>query len=373
LNNRSLDIACVQKEEQFHSLLSEWNRLAEATGLDSVFLRHEWFQAAWQWAKQDAELRILCMRDASDLVGICPLIRRRSRHRRLITHALEFLTVPDTQLCDILVAPESRQDVLEALIQHLQQTRREWDVLILDKLSRTSGTAELLRAALQRERFGGLIESAGSNLYVRLDEGWRAFYGRRSRRLKKGNNLAANRLKKAHSKIEIQWFRGTDIDARSADNALEVAMGLSSRSWKKGTGLTLDRVGPGAFIRTLTPHARDQGWLSLWLLSVDGIPIAAEYQLIYKRKVHALRADFDSAYEELSPGTYLNWKLVEKLFDYDADYYYMGPGGRPYKKRWAEGFEALDRVIGFGKTFRGRTLDILECHALPVARRILRR
>jgi CelD/BcsL family acetyltransferase involved in cellulose biosynthesis len=349
LNYRSLDIACVKQEEQFHSLLSEWNRLAEATGLDSVFLRHEWFQVAWQWAKQDAELRILCMRDGSDLVGICPLIRRRSRHRGLITHALEFLTVPDTQLCDILVAPESRHDVLHALIQHLQQTRREWDVLILDKLPRTSGAAESLQTALHGEGFGGFIESAGSNLYVRLDEGWKAFYGRRSRRLKKGNNLVANHLKKAHSNIDIQWFHGTDIDTRSADNALEIAMALSSRSWKRSTGLTLDRVGP------------------------DGIPIAAEYQLIYKRKIHALRADFDSAYEELSPGTYLNWKLLEKLFDYDAEYYYMGPGGRPYKKRWAEGFEALDRVVGFGKTFRGRTLDILECHALPVARRILRR
>jgi CelD/BcsL family acetyltransferase involved in cellulose biosynthesis len=372
LNNRSLDIACVQQEEQFYSLLAEWNRLADATGLDSVFLRHEWFDAAWQWVKQNADLSILCMSDGRDLVGICPLIRRRSRHRGLVTRTLEFLTVPDTQLCDILVASERRQDVLEALIQYLGQRRREWDVLILDKLPRTSGTAESLRTALQREQFGGLIESAGSNLYVRLDESWEAFYGRRSRRLKKGNNLVANRLKKAHSNIDIQWFRGTDIDTRSADNALEVAMVLSSRSWKKGTGLTLDRVGPGAFIRTLTPHARDQGWLSLWLLSVDGIPIAAEYQLIYKRKIHALRADFDSTYEELSPGTYLNWKLLEKLFDHDADYYYMGPGDRPYKKRWAEEFEALDRVVAFGKTFRGSTLNILECHALPVARRILK-
>jgi CelD/BcsL family acetyltransferase involved in cellulose biosynthesis len=359
-NNIGLDITCVQREDQFYSLISEWNRLAEATGLNSVFLRHEWFDAAWQWVKQECELCILCMSSRGDLVGICPLIRRRFTQRSLGVRAIEFLAVPDTQLCDILVAPAHHRYVVEAMVAYLDRTRREWDILKLDKLPPASRTAELLRTRLEGERFGTFIESARSNLYVRLDESWEAFYWRRSRRLKKGNNLVANRLKRRHENIDIRWFRGPNTDAKAVEDALEVAILISSRSWKKETGLSLDHKGPGAFIRALTHHAHDQG-------------VAAEYQLIYKRKVHALRADFDHAYEELSPGTYLNWKLLEQLFDDDVAYYYMGPGGRPYKKRWAEGSESLDRLFGFSKTFRGRTLSIMERQVLPVARRILRR
>ena len=146
---------------------------------------------------------------------------------------------------------------------------------------------------------------------------------------------------------------------------------LSSKSWKNSTGLTLDNPGPSAFISRLTGHAHKQGWLSVWLLKFDDTPVAMEYQLVYDGVISALRSDYDPAYEKLSPGTYLNWKMLEQLFNEDYGYYSMGPGGNTYKFRWAEEFPDQYRMTLYNRTWRGRLLGLLELKLRPMKRTIV--
>jgi CelD/BcsL family acetyltransferase involved in cellulose biosynthesis len=120
----------------------------------------------------------------------------------------------------------------------------------------------------------------------------------------------------------------------------------------------------------LTQHAQQRQWLSLWILELDSIPVAMEYQLIYGGHVYALRADFRSAYHDLSPGTYLNWKLLERLFATDLTAYHMGIGENPYKLRWTEEFHEHWRLLIFGKTMRGRLLRAAKTHLKPGMRRL---
>jgi CelD/BcsL family acetyltransferase involved in cellulose biosynthesis len=96
------------------------------------------------------------------------------------------------------------------------------------------------------------------------------------------------------------------------------------------------------------------------MLSLDGQPAAMEYQLSYKGNVSALRADYDLSYEDMSLGTYLNWKLLQQLFTSDLQYYSMGPGDNAYKRRWAEDYPPLYRIVGFNNTIRGLMLRLLQ-------------
>ncbi len=283
----------------FQALKAEWNALAERAHPSSVFLRHEWFDAAWAWRQQDCRLNLLRVHDAQRTLGIVPLVRRRGTDAGLQPRILEFLTVPDTQLCDLVCAPEDRPAVVGALIGAIAAPTALCDLLDLRYLPASSTTLSELAAAVAAQRLKLHQAVTDSNLYIDLDGEWAAFYAQRSRRQKKANNLIANRLKRAAQSIELRWLRAETLTPETLRQTLATVAEISAHSWKRATGLSLDRPGPGAFIQRLAAHAHRNDWLSLWLLQLDGVPVAMEFQLNYDGQLHALRADYDQTRSEL--------------------------------------------------------------------------
>jgi CelD/BcsL family acetyltransferase involved in cellulose biosynthesis len=358
----------LSEYEDFFALKDEWNRLASATKPDCVFLRHQWFDAAWRWLRTDCALRILVYHRQSKIVGICPLIVKRERYRSMPVRKTGFLAVPDTQYCDLLVTPEDHEEVCRALAGALAASSSEWDVLDLEYLATDSPTVGFLIDALNAKGLRSISAAGGENPYISLVGGWQNFYAGRSRRLKKNNNLVANRMKAAGN-IRLMRLDAT-AEPSSVWQALEHVVALSARSWKQHTGLTLDNARPGAFVQELTRHAIEQDWLLLWLLYLNDILVAMEYQLTFNGHVHALRADFDETYRDLSPGSFLNWKILEALFEERAQCYWMGPGGNSYKLRWTDDASTLARIVAYSNTWRGKTLWLLRQQMLPRLRRL---
>lgn len=358
------DIVVIEEAAAFEDLKQDWNRLALLTRPDSVFLRHEWFDAAWQWLRREHALSVLRVEREGEVIGLCPLVRTRKVRHRLGLRCLEFMTIPDTQECDILALPSCHGAVVAAMFRHLAQ-RGDWDLLDLRTLPADSPTLAAAEATAMEEGLAWQRHAHECNPGIRLEGPWQEYYGRRSRRLKKGNNHVANRLRRSGTSVEIVHL----ADCRGMEDAFEALVSVSAASWKRETGLTLDQPGPGAFIRRLTEHACREGWASLWLLRLDGKVAATEYQLQYHGIVSALRADFDSSFDEFSPGTYLNWKILEALFEGGRHYYAMGPGQNDYKLRWAEEYPQLHRFVAYNRTLRGRLLSGIDLYLKPLLHR----
>ena len=362
----------ITDENRFHDLAKDWNRLRHDCGCRSIFLSHEWFDAAWQWARRDSEFWLIAIRQNDALVGLCPLVRRRIQSRGITLRKLEFLTVPDTQFCDVIVVPALAEPVTQAIARFLDEQKREWDMLELRLLPQDSTAAQTLAPALEQAGMRTQITAVGENPWIDLSQGWDAFYASRSRSLKKKNNLIVNRLRKA-GHIEIEWIHPESGAPADFSAALQTVIDISAKSWKQDTGNSLDQAGPNAFIQRLSQHAALQGWLSIWLLKLDGKPLAMEYQLIDAGRIFALRADFDSACpQELSPGSYLNLHLLERHFESGMAQYCMGPGDNPYKYRWADRAHALYRLSAYSPTLKGRWLALLALKIKPLLRRWFR-
>lgn len=367
---RDAAVRIVSRVDEFEALREPWNALA-ARCAGEPFLSHAWFEAAWQWRRETASLRLLCLFAGDSLRAVLPLVASRRRVAGIPLRELGFLTVPDTQCCDLVVADADRAAAAAAFGRELAARRSEWDVLRLDYLRPDSRAAAELRTALAERGFPPEVAAAGENPYVALDASWDAYYDTRSRRLKKANNLAANRLRKM-GEPTIEWLApgcgtGADVERVTRD-----ACAISARSWKSSTGNSLDNPGPGAFVRRLSELAHGRGWLSVWVLRIDDAPVAMEYQLVAGGSVYALRSDFDASVEEqASPGSYLSRQLVERLFDRGLARYFMGPGRNPYKYRWNQGAEPVFRMTVHGRTWRGRALRAWE-RALKPAARIVR-
>ncbi len=351
----------------FLGLRTAWNALVEGAERPSVFLRHEWLDAAWHWQPDGAVPLILVFRDdAGEPVGIAPC-SLQPRQDRLGRHtALTFLAVPDTQLCELITGPSHYAVVARSLLRWLKDNRRLWDVLDLGLLPADSPLPEALSDGTDGLPVGA--GSHGANSYIELDGDWEGYYRRRTRRWKKAQNHVTNRLRRT-GPLAVSWLR----TPAEAPRALAEAIDVSARSWKGSTGNSLDAPGPQAFIRRLTELAAANGWLSVWVLYLEGRPIAVEYQLRYGSSFHALRADYDGELADLSPGSYLNRLLLEGLFRTVRGRYYLGPGDNAYKLRWSDLGEPLVRAQAPGLTLRGRSRRLLHRGIRPMADRLRRR
>jgi len=360
-------LARITDWSAFARLRAEWNALVAQCARPSVFLTHEWFDAAWQWKGRESSLSILCARRAEQLVGALPLVASRRASRSGMRRVLESLTVPDTQLFDMLVLPNDRERVADGFADFLAKHHDEWDMLELGYLPEPSVTATVLSGALRRRGYKLAVETDGANPYIDLEGTWGAYYSTRTRSLKKANNLAANRINKV-GEVRIRWHEPGLVDAARLGEIVDALVSVSSRSWKRETGNSLDNPGPQAFIRRLSELAAERSWLSVWTLDIDAAPVAMEYQLVCDGGVHALRADFDAAFGEVSPGSHLNRALMERLFGGRFRRYYMGPGENIYKLRWTERSEALQRLSAYARTARGRLAALVDLSLVPLAR-----
>ena len=263
-----------------------------------------------------------------------------------------MLTIPDSQVCDVLCAPADGVEVTNAFAATLCDDTR-WDKLSLDFLPPNGPGIGLLVPALRRRDLGVAERDGGRNFFIDLSGMWTEYYGTRSRKLRKAMNLASNRLHKIGD-VQIERISASNCDRSQLQGVLDALIDISAKSWKHSTGNSLEQPGPQAFIRCLSERAFEQDWLAIWLLRVGGKTLAMEYDLLFEDSVHALRADFDAACVRTSPGTHLFRHLLEHLFASDFTRYYMGRGQNAYKMRWSNEGELLRRVIAYNRTPNGR-------------------
>lgn len=362
-------VRLVTSAADLAALRGPWNEVAANCRGRSLFLAHEWFDAAWQWRQATTRLYVLCYYRAQRLAAVLPLAAQAANARGVAVRELTFLTVPDTQWCDVVVAESDVEDAVAAFASELQRRQAEWDVLRLKYLSAHSVAGSVLGAALAKLRLAVRCVDAPGNCYIPLDGTWADFYATRSRRLKKANNLAGNRLRRA-GEVRIDWHAPGIPGAGAIDDIVARVTSISATSWKSETGNSLENPGPQAFIRRLSDLATERRWLSIWLLSLDGRPAAMEYQLIADGDVFGLRSDFDAGLEDVSPGSTLNRHMLEQLFSRGLHRYYMGPGNNAYKHRWTDQVEPVRELTAYGRTLTGRGLALWEATLKPATIRL---
>ncbi|HOX90079.1 MAG TPA: GNAT family N-acetyltransferase [Burkholderiaceae bacterium] len=332
-------------------LRARWSALAT-----DPFGSWEWFDAAWAWAGREAQLRLLAVFEGERLAGVLPACVSTAQGRR----TLRLITVPDTQFADLLVAaPAQAPAVAACMAEALVAARGEWDALEFTHL-RPGGAWCALRSALAARC---TVDEAPfvRNLHIALDQPWAPYYAGLSKTVREKNKLAANRLARVGG-LEVEWLR------TSTPELLEAITQISAASWKRETGLSLDQPGPQAWCARLAQLAAERGWLSVWIGRLNGAPVAMELQLISDGTVYALRSDFVAEHAQVSPGTYLNWKLLERLFGEGLTSYYMGPGENAYKLRWTRSGAELMQLRAWSPTLRGRALHLWDTRLKPAAR-----
>jgi CelD/BcsL family acetyltransferase involved in cellulose biosynthesis len=138
-----------------------------------------------------------------------------------------------------------------------------------------------------------------------------------------------------------------DADGGSPDS-FEDCLKLEESGWKGHAGSAmLSSTETAGFYRELVELARDQGWLRLSVLTLDGQMTAFELNLEYGGRLHVLKVGYDETLKKASPGNLLSFAVLKAAADRGLETAEWGGEADEYKLRWTD----LDRMRVTGLQF----------------------
>jgi CelD/BcsL family acetyltransferase involved in cellulose biosynthesis len=328
-----VNIEIITELEKFRALRSDWNELLDSSEeRDNVFLRHEfidaWFEA---FGASKRMFVVLCYHD-HELAGSAPLMLLPDRYKAFKYKRLGFMEDANAPSMNIISRIGSEGQVVEAIITFLvREVSTLWDLALLNKVPITASSFSIFLNCLRKHKIRHIVRSSMDSPFIETNGQYETFLQTTSPKFRKQLRNKINRLSQ-QGKVEILVFDNVGENGRH----LEDAMSASSRSWKhRGKTSMTGTPERESFFRKLSCIAQEQGWLRLWILRLDGRVIAMEYHLEFRGITHAMRGDFDEAYEHLSPGSVLEAAIIEHCFSHALkEYDFCGlPYG--YKVRWS--------------------------------------
>jgi CelD/BcsL family acetyltransferase involved in cellulose biosynthesis len=308
-----------------------WRPLAEAAG--NLFSTYEWAQAWVEHLGDDDALRLFGVRDgAGRLAALLPLTVARMGPvtvARLVGHG------PGDRLGPICSAADRP---LAARALRLAVERIGADVFLGETVPREEGWAGLL----------GTTSLGGQPSPVLAVHGltWDAFLAARSRNFREQARRRERALRKKHDVA----FRLADEETLEAD--LDTLFRLHDARWEGATS-TFDAA-TGDFHRAFSRRALERGWLRLWVLEVDGTPVAAWHGFRYAGDEWYYQSGRDPEWERRSVGFVLLAHTVREAMDEGVGEYRLLRGGEEYKGRFSTHDPGLE-TIALSRTALGRT------------------
>jgi CelD/BcsL family acetyltransferase involved in cellulose biosynthesis len=322
-------VELIDTEDALGQVMGAWRRLAAERG--NAFVTPEWYSAAIKTLHPGAVPAVAVVRDADGAIrGLLPMLTARPRR------GPRPVSFPGTRYGDLFhpVAAEGDDERIAAaaapaLAGHLG-TRCQLDLGRVDagaswwrELARAwpGGMAAVPRAAEALP----YIELNGSSWEEYLSARSRQFrsqVGRKMRGLKRDHQV---RLRRPGSEQEVLGDLGTLFrlhDARWAGRHV-------------GSAIADPRV--REFHREFMVEAHERGWLRMYLLEVDSVPVAGWYGWRVGDRFSYYQAGFDPAWGRYSVGFLLLAETVREAIAEGAAEYDLLLGDEPFKARFATG------------------------------------
>jgi CelD/BcsL family acetyltransferase involved in cellulose biosynthesis len=347
----------VTTYREFLSLRENWNDLLESSRENNVFLRHEWFDVWWQAFGLGKKMFILLYYDKGNLLGVAPLMIFHDRYKGTPYKRLGFIEDPNAPSMNFMVRQGEEERVIHAFLDYLlHHANRLWHVAVLMKVPNASATIAVCEDFFSQQKTRYLLRDGQNSPYIPVNSDWETFLKSTSVKFRKQLRNKINKLNGAGEvKFEV-WH-----DAGADGKHLSDAMSASSRSWKHRVGTSMTSTPEREkFFKLLSDAASKNGWLRIWLLCLNGDPIATEYHLEYKGRTHAMRGDFDESHDALSVGSVLEAHIIEHCFKTGLlEYDFCGlPYG--YKMRWTSLLHERSNLLFYNTSLYSTMLHMIQ-------------
>lgn len=359
-----MDLAIIKDSETFFGMGDEWNRLLMRSSSVSTYLTHEWLSAWFNNYEKKNHLMIILAKEEGRIIGAAPLMIVKSSFRGLPITKLTFIGDSNWTVGDFIIS-EERESVLKEIMDNLYN--EAWDIIDLQGIPEDSPNLKILKDIAGAKGTDYTSAPASVCPFLKIDLPWEDFYNSRSFSFKKSLRNKLNRIKKAGD-VTVRRYSSK----KEVAEILPVIFKIGLKGWKHKINNAISSTQENrAFYSALSEAMSVKGLLDIWLLSLNDIPIAFEYHLRYNGKVCALVADYDESYKELSPGSVLDYNIIEYMFRNERCEYDMGSGNSFYKQNWTKDAKKTVRLSFYKQNLYGKMLHFIESRIVPAARVIM--
>jgi len=346
--------ARLELVEDLDALGTEWDEIACASG--NLFASREWLGAWSRHFRPREPLFVACRTAGGRLAAILPLELTTVQGVRV----LRFLGHGPSDQLGPICDPADATTAARLLRRVLLHPPVRFQLFLGRHLPGPQDWASLLGAARVREDASPVVRFGAAT--------WEEVLASLSTGLRKEIRYDARRLAREH---EVRHRRADDPAALQAD--LDVLFRLHTAQWGERSSF----VRHEAFQRDFAAIALDRGWLRLWILEVDGRPVAAKHNFRFSGSEFSYQGGRDPGWKGPSVGLVNLSHAMHDAFEEGAREYRFLRGAERYKFRFPvsdAGLQTVARGQGaLGRAALAAGLALDEAPALRAARGLVAR
>jgi CelD/BcsL family acetyltransferase involved in cellulose biosynthesis len=343
---QATDIHCllIDSAWSFSALRPEWSSLLRASASASPFLTWEWLHTWWTHLGGSSRLRMVAVRAGTELIAVAPF---RAATGTAYLPCLDMLATGDvgSDYLDVIVRRGREAEALPAIEQFVQSQRT---TLRLTHLG-PSAVANLLADRLHASGWARTTTAGGTCPYIPLaGHTWDSYLATL------GSSHRANvrrRIRALDQKFDVRFERVTG-DTQRREALAKLFEYHDRRFDERGTAFGTDDM--RAFHDELTRRALDRGWLRMFVLRLDGAPVAVMYGFLYDGTFYFYQHGFDEQFQQHSIGLVLMALSIRAAIDEGAGEFDMLWGVEPYKFLWARQTRELRTLLLFPPRIGGQ-------------------
>lgn len=307
-------------------------------------LTYEWISSLWESHFGKSDKLTLIIKDSQDVpLGIVPLYVSKENVKRLKLRILRPISGLYSTSGGLAILGNEYQALAELF--HYIGKRQSWDIF---EVYMEAGTPleSALKSLIETKRLKSTSANYESSPYIDLRCGIKDFLS------SKTANFRSN-LKRKEKKLlasgSVNLVICTDIE--DVQQSLSEIFQIENKSWKLQTSTAITSVERRkAFYSILAERCARAGWLRIYVLKLNGIPIAFDYGLLFQKRYFMLKTSYVEEFSKLSPGIALRWYVVKDLFELGCLEHDFLWGTEPYKLQWSNGLRKFNIYKIYNRT-----------------------
>lgn len=328
-------------------VIERWDALSLNYGDLSIFISYGWFRLWWKAFGKESTLFVVVLKSCGEIKAIFPCCIKPSPGNG--SDFISSLSNAHTCHFDFIIDPDMRRRALSHFLEILHQ-RKPQALMHFEYLSKSGDNVISFTSELSCRRIPFHHYSQPWAPWLERTEDWAAFCNSLPGRLR--NTLKRNR-KKAEARGEFHF----EIIERSGhlDKILDTVFDTEYRNWKGRAGTAIKcREEVEKFYRQLAHWAMEQNHLLLFLLKLNGIPVASDFCLRLGHTVFLLKPGYDESFHHLSPGNLLRLEVFKYLYRHPelSVYNFLG-ACEPWKMEWTQNSHEYGYLVVYPKSLKG--------------------
>jgi CelD/BcsL family acetyltransferase involved in cellulose biosynthesis len=297
----------VKSTRELYRYRPEWQSLLDRAAGATIFHTFEWMMTWLESFWLGRPISFLFVRRGSRLVAIVPLLQDVEGELGCAQSLVSPINGHSHRTEILHDRTEELGAIFDIMLLHVE-ARYGGVRLALHELPLVSSTAEKLAEAAAGRHLCLHTKPATRSPILHLGGDWESYLQSRPKQFRRELARKSRNLEKAG---EVRWL--TCATSEMCDSALEDVFRIERHSWKERSHSAFSsKTDISLFYRELARKCARRGWLCIYLLYLDSVPIAHIYGVSYGKEQFFLKTSYDESYRHLSPGAVLFGRALQE-------------------------------------------------------------